>query len=550
MRKEITRSITALLLAIALLFVMGADVYATSTVSENEAQQPDPAVTQDEDDQVTTPDADTDDAEDEESEEEEWFKQLNEALDSAEGARAQNNNEEDALSEEMDYTRYLFMGDSTVMGWGAGGTTYPGVFQALRGARVTNAAIGGATYAVRSGDEGNNSVGHFDVLNLGDFDVALVNFGANDFARNVDIGPVNTSNRNTATMVGAMNVTIDRLKAAGIEVYIITPFYFKNQRNARNPRGNTFAGYVSAIRTIARSRSCNLIDFNAQSWITDANYDSLHVDGIHPNAAVYQMAGQYLDRILGRQNMPSGGDGAVGFVKRLYKECLGRTADEAGLNAWVESLFSGSGNGSIVAYGFFFSDEYKMRNISDATFVQTLYVVMMDRTPSQAEIDSWTKCLSEGVSRAKVFKGFADSNEFAGICRLYGINKGSINLTEPRDENPGVTAFVARLYTKALGRGFDVDGLNAWTKALLNREGTPKSVATIGFFHSDEFMNKNTSNEEYVTILYRTFLGREPDADGLNAWVKALNEGASRDQVLAGFSDSPEFAIIMAQYGL
>ncbi|MBO5468839.1 MAG: DUF4214 domain-containing protein, partial [Lachnospiraceae bacterium] len=50
--------------------------------------------------------------------------------------------------------------------------------------------------------------------------------------------------------------------------------------------------------------------------------------------------------------------------------------------------------------------------------------------------------------------------------------------------------------------------------------------------------------------LYRTFLGREYDQQGLDAWVAQLNRGVSRQEVLYGFSRSPEFARIMAQFGL
>ena len=72
MRKEITRSIIAMLLAFAFLFVTGADVYATSTVSENEMQQTDPAVTSDTDAQADTTDAEEEETE-EETEDRAWF---------------------------------------------------------------------------------------------------------------------------------------------------------------------------------------------------------------------------------------------------------------------------------------------------------------------------------------------------------------------------------------------------------------------------------------------------------------------------------------------
>ena len=76
-------------------------------------------------------------------------------------------------------------------------------------------------------------------------------------------------------------------------------------------------------------------------------------------------------------------------------------------------------------------------------------------------------------------------------------------------------------------------------------------MAANGFFHSDEFINKNTSNGEYVSILYQTFLGRDLDQAGYELWVGLLDRNEwTRDQVLDGFAESDEFATILASFGL
>ena len=107
------------------------------------------------------------------------------------------------------------------------------------------------------------------------------------------------------------------------------------------------------------------------------------------------------------------------------------------------------------------------------------------------------------------------------------------------------------MYTQALGRPYDVDGLNDWCNRIVGGSWSVTDVSTTGFFESPEFRNKNLNNEDYVKVLYRTFLGREYDAAGLADWVGKLNSGAmDRTQVLKGFSNSPEFANIMREYGL
>lgn len=241
----------------------------------------------------------------------------------------------------------------------------------------------------------------------------------------------------------------------------------------------------------------------------------------------------------------------TGYVERLYRLCMNREPDASGLSYWKNALLQGQKSGAVVAQGFFFSDELKNRKLSDAEFVEMLYQVMMDRASDAAGKAYWLKRLEGGVSREGVFKGFAESREFGSICEDYGIVRGTVAAGEGRDRNTGVTMFVSRLYTKALGRPYDTGGLNDWCNRICDGTWSVTDVATRGFFDSKEFLNKNLNNEEYVKVLYRTFLDREYDAAGLLDWVNRLNTGAvSRTEVLRGFSYSREFANMMKEYGL
>lgn len=243
--------------------------------------------------------------------------------------------------------------------------------------------------------------------------------------------------------------------------------------------------------------------------------------------------------------------GINGFVERLYTLCFGREADDEGFIYWRKALADKSKSGAVVAYGFFFSDEMKLRNLSDEAFIELLYQVMMNRASDASGKAYWLEKLSAGVSREGVYKGFAESAEFTNICASYGIDRGYVAVNQGRDLNMGVTMFVSRLYTKALDRPYDISGLNDWCNRIVGGSWSVTDVATTGFFHSPEFLNKNLSNEEYVKVLYRTFLGREYDKAGLDDWVGQLNSGQkTRDEVLRGFSYSREFANIMKQYGL
>lgn len=237
------------------------------------------------------------------------------------------------------------------------------------------------------------------------------------------------------------------------------------------------------------------------------------------------------------------------FVTRLYQTCLNREPEAAGLESWTKVLCNGTADGARTGYGFVFSQEYLNRNATNEQYIEMLYQVFLDRSSDASGMQSWLDAMEQGASRELVFKGFVESPEYTSICGTYGIDRGTFTPGQPRDQNYGVTSFVARLYTKALGRSYDVDGLNAWCEVILNKNGSPEAVAE-SFINSREFLNKNLSNEDYVKVLYRTFMGREYDEQGLNAWVAVLDQGTSRLDVLHGFSRSPEFANIMAQYGL
>lgn len=243
-------------------------------------------------------------------------------------------------------------------------------------------------------------------------------------------------------------------------------------------------------------------------------------------------------------------DSAESFVKRLYRYCLDREADEAGLSDWTGRLESGRENGGEVAFGFFFSEELKNRNLSNEEYVELLYRVFLARKPDEEGCADWVSKLENGMSREYVMNGFSASAEFTEICKNCGFGPGTVPTGQMRDKNQQLTAFVTRMYEKALERSFDEDGLNDWCGRLINRSWTPYRVATEGFFHSREFVNKNTTDEEFVKILYRTFLNREYDEEGLRYWLGRLRSGENRDRVIAGFADSREFVDFMAKYGL
>ena len=109
------------------------------------------------------------------------------------------------------------------------------------------------------------------------------------------------------------------------------------------------------------------------------------------------------------------------FATRMYTTCLCRDGEADGINYWSDVLRSGGISGRALAHQFFFSDELVSSGISDQEFVVRLYRTFMGRDGSGDDINYWVSNV-EAYGRESVFNGFAESEEFAGLCNQAGIN--------------------------------------------------------------------------------------------------------------------------------
>lgn len=176
----------------------------------------------------------------------------------------------------------------------------------------------------------------------------------------------------------------------------------------RNPDTGGMKTWLSALESGA-SRKYVFSGFaNSQEWKNlCAGY------GIEP--------GSYTSDEPRDQNLK-----VTAFVQRLYNLCLNRGADVDGLNNWTKALNSQSQDGAHVAYGFFFSQEFIGRKLSNADYVEVLYEVLLGRGSDPAGKANWVKQLDAGTERMDIFRGFVHSQEFDKICADYGIVRGTI----------------------------------------------------------------------------------------------------------------------------
>ena len=107
-----------------------------------------------------------------------------------------------------------------------------------------------------------------------------------------------------------------------------------------------------------------------------------------------------------------------------------------------------------------------------------------------------------------------------------------------------------RIYLYVLDRQPEPEGAAYWADQLYRFKSSGAEVAE-GFIFSDEFYNRNTSDAEFLNVLYHTFFDREPETDGFNYWLECLRTGErSRENVAKGFIYSKEWADTCATYGI
>ena len=130
-----------------------------------------------------------------------------------------------------------------------------------------------------------------------------------------------------------------------------------------------------------------------------------------------------------------------------------------------------------------------------------------------------------------------------------GSSSGAPSLTPEQLRLLSVQNFVENLYISVLGRQYDVTGRDAWVDLIINHNGTGSQVVR-GFLNSPEFIGRNQSDEAFVITLYKVFFNRTPAASEVANWTSALANGASRNQVISGFTGSAEWAQVCTYYGI
>ncbi len=251
-------------------------------------------------------------------------------------------------------------------------------------------------------------------------------------------------------------------------------------------------------------------------------------------------------------------------IEILYQTMLNRNSDETGMETWLKRLSWGETIAHVIN-GFCESTEFKSlcrsygitpgtvkaeeataltlgaKNVKTEPEGKTVKTEPAGETGETAGAE---KAEAENGEAAGAEKAEAENEETAGTEKAEAeVLLGEAVQESAMDEGKA-KEFVSRCYRAALGREAVEAELAGWVGQIVSGEKSPEKIVR-GFLLSDEFRARNLSHEETVKILYRIYMNREADPEGLSFWTLKLDEGMSPEDAVKGFAGSEEFRNMM-----
>ncbi|WP_298158119.1 DUF4214 domain-containing protein [Brevundimonas sp.] len=144
-------------------------------------------------------------------------------------------------------------------------------------------------------------------------------------------------------------------------------------------------------------------------------------------------------------------DAEAQVIARLYDATLDRLPDPGGLAGWVAAYESGTSLATI-AGAFVASAEFQARYgaLSNQAFVEQLYRFCLNREGDPAGIAAWVNTLASGTSRAQVVIGFSESAEhialtaasWSGGIRYDGYVGSPVDPVDAKHDGPQVSPLI------------------------------------------------------------------------------------------------------------
>lgn len=249
----------------------------------------------------------------------------------------------------------------------------------------------------------------------------------------------------------------------------------------------------------------------------------------------------------------------------LLRSCYRYIYDQPQITAngkknWAKQITPSSREltGAEIATKFASAAQFLSMSMTNEQRVKALYDALLNR--SGREEDDYTRehgvyqdaqiCadyLNTGMTVTAVLDRIVKTNEFRKLCRDDGIPTGEITITESRDRDYGITAFVMDCYKICLRRTADPVGLNEYTAACLDRQVTLEQ-SMIYLATSTEAESYYPDDRDFIRMLYRLMLGREASDEEVEIHMGGLARHGSRIELAESISESAECANYLDKY--
>ncbi len=146
-----------------------------------------------------------------------------------------------------------------------------------------------------------------------------------------------------------------------------------------------------------------------------------------------------------------------------------------------------------------------------------------------------------------------------GTIVKHTLDSFTTKVETPENKPTGkVAEFVQRVYKIALGREPEVEGWNFWIDKLQKKEITATEFIAENLMTQKEFVERQLSKSEFVTIMYSLIVNREPDSEGQKYWERKYDEYKSQTNSIAELRikiaremmDQPEFKELVTNLNL
>ncbi len=187
------------------------------------------------------------------------------------------------------------------------------------------------------------------------------------------------------------------------------------------------------------------------------------------------------------------------FLERMYEHLLGRHSDAIGLAYWMDMLQTGRQDSLGVLAGFLGSHEFSKKDIT-----QTYERV-------------------RNLLEDEMFWQYAD-----------------LNVSDETLLN------VIRCYNLVLDRQPELGGLRYWCRKIDEMHISYKEVFK-GFIFSSERGSRPLDDDEFLAMMYRVILYRQPYMGEISSWQEGRAEGKSREDFFEALTETDEYVMLYGE---